>query len=104
MHVQPPATVKAAVPKQTFTHVAVQIPIRGHDDADVDGQRLDRSDPANLALLDDPQQLCLNLDINLGDLVEQEGSAVGLLEYPRAAAFAGACEGSVHVPDQHDVP
>src|SRR3984957_8506501 len=89
--------------KQTFTHVAVQIPIRGHDDADVDGQRLDRSDPANLALLDDPQQLCLNLDINLGDLVEQEGSAVGLLEYPRAAAFAGACEGSVHVAEQHAV-
>src|ERR1700722_6970659 len=87
--------------KQTFTHVTVQIPVRGHDDADVDVHRLDRSDPANLALLDHAQQFCLNLDIYLGDLIEQEGSAVGLLEYSRAAAFAGACKGSVHVAEQH---
>jgi hypothetical protein len=47
-----------------------------------------RAEPADLALLDGAQQLRLERRRRLGDLVEEERAAVGLLEEALACATA----------------
>src|ERR1700733_2097843 len=103
MNVDDVQTVVEVLAKKTLAHVTVKIPVRGHDDADIDGDRLDRSNPADLAFLDDAQQLRLGLDVDFRDLVEQERAAVALLEHSGPAALARAGKGPVHVAEQHAV-
>src|SRR6202790_576465 len=98
--VQPVVKVFA---KKAFAHVTVKIPVRGHDDAYIDGDRSDRPNPKNPTLLNDAQQLRLDLDVYFGNFVEQECAAVTLLEYSGAAALAGAGKSPLHVAEQHAV-
>src|SRR6185437_196562 len=62
-----------------------QVLMRSYYDADVDlGDRI-ATDPGDLPLLQDPEQLCLQIDIQFPDLVEEQRSLIGLFEFPDAA-------------------
>src|SRR5262249_3047774 len=53
-----------------------QVAIGGGDDSDVDRDRRAAADALDLALLEDAEQLCLGLQRQLADLVEEERAAV----------------------------
>ena len=61
--------------------------------------RFDRTDPANLALLQNPQQTCLCIQWQLTDLIEKQSSAVSGFYQP-GTGRAGASEGSLFVAEQ----
>ena len=63
-----------------------QVDVGRADDADIDGQGLVAADPFELAVFDDAQHLLLHRGAGVGDLVEEQGTAVGQLETGRAAA------------------
>ena len=58
----------------------LQVAVGRGDDADVDLLRLALADALELALLEHPQQLDLQLGAHAGDFVEEDGAAVGGLE------------------------
>ena len=66
---------------------------------DVEGVFGGAGQPAHLAVLQHPQQLRLQLGRHLGDLVEQQGAAVGQLE-AAAAQPGGAGERPLLVAEQ----
>ena len=77
----------------------LQIAMRGGHDAHVDHHALVRSDGAQLARLEHAEQLDLESRAHLGDLVEEERAAVGLLE--EALAVSGrAGEGAPAVAEE----
>jgi len=55
------------------------------DDADVDRHRPGAPDPVDHALLNSAQQLGLQPHVHLGNFVEQQRAAIGLLEFSDAA-------------------
>ena len=55
--------------------------------------------PADLALLQHPQQLGLELERQVADLVQQQRALVGQLEEPRPVG-GGAGEGALRVPEE----
>ncbi len=57
-----------------------QIDISGGDDADVDTLHVVAADALEGAVLDDAQDLLLDGERGIGDLVEEQGAAVGDLE------------------------
>ena len=63
-----------------------EIAVGAGDDADVDRLGPDRADRQDLALLQGAQQLGLERERDLGDLVEQQGAAVGGAEQALAVA------------------
>ena len=74
-------------------HRLGEIAVGGGDDADVDRHRPRAADAVDDALLDRAQQLGLQPHVHLGDFVEQQRAAVGLLEFadpPRHRAGEGA--------------
>src|SRR5690606_20805372 len=58
----------------------LEIAVRRRDQPDVYLERLDATDPLELALLDRAQELDLHLDRDLADLVEEQRAAVRELE------------------------
>ena len=87
------------LPEATAVDLALQVAIRGADDAHVDlaGSRL--TDAADLAGLDGSQQLGLQLERQLADLVEEDRPAVGGLEGAHAVAV-GPREAAAQVTEQ----
>ena len=80
-------------------HLLVQPAVGGGHEAHV---RLQRRGPAHaleLAVLDHPQELGLQLEGQLADLVEEEGGAVGDLEAPLALGD-GPGESALLVPEE----
>src|SRR5258708_4634233 len=63
-----------------------QIDISGGDDADVDTLHVVAADALEGAVLDDAQDLLLDGERGVGDLVEEQGAAVGDLEAREAPA------------------
>src|SRR6185437_627005 len=99
-HVQAIVEVFAKAP---LAHLTLQIAVGSDDDAGVDRDRLDRADAADLPLLQHTQELALKVNAHLGDRIEQERAAVGLLEHPGAAALARAGESAVDVAEERAV-
>ena len=58
------------------------------DDADVDLDRPARADPRHLAIFDRAQQPVLGRAGQGGELVEEQGAAIGLLEPARRAPWS----------------
>ena len=71
--------------ERAVAHRFGEIAVRGGDDADVDRHRPGAADAVDDALLDGAQQLGLQPHVDLGNLVEQQRAAVGLLELADAA-------------------
>jgi hypothetical protein len=63
-------------------------------------KRLGAADPGDLSLLDDPQQLDLQVQIQLSDLVQEQGALVGQLKKAGLPPAAGAGKGPVLIPEQ----
>ena len=82
-----------------FAHRLGQIAVGGGDDADIDRHRPRAADAVDHALLDGAQQLGLQPHVHLGNLVEQQRAAVGLLEFADAARDR-AGEGALLVAEQ----
>ena len=78
---------------------ALQVLVRGGDDAHVALQRLVATDAVELAVAEHAQQTRLQVEGHVADLVEKQRAAVGLLE---AAAAHGlrAGEGAALVAEQ----
>ena len=76
-----------------------QVAVRGRQHADIDLDRLGAADAVDLALLDGAQQLGLEARIHLGDFIEQQGAAAGLLELADAARH-GAGEGALFMTEE----
>jgi hypothetical protein len=62
-----------------------QVAVGRGQDPDVDLDRAIAADPLDLALLEHPQQLRLERDVELADLVEEDRAALGLLEAAEGA-------------------
>ena len=62
-----------------------EVAVRGGQHPDVDLHRAGAADPVDHPLLERAQQLGLEPDVHLGDFVEQQRAAVGLLEAADAA-------------------
>jgi hypothetical protein len=63
-------------------HLA-QIPVRGTDDGQVDGQCTRAAQWRDLPLLEHPQQVRLQWQRHVADLIEEQGAAVGLNDLSR---------------------
>ena len=68
------------------SHRRLQIPVGGRDHLQVHRDRGRAADPLQLALLQDPQQLGLQCRRHVGDLVQQDRTAVRAFEVPDSAA------------------
>ena len=79
-------------------HLA-EVAVGGAEDADVDPERVVLADAADLARLEEPEQLDLHALVELADLVEEERAAVGDLEEPLAVGV-GAGEGPLAVAEE----
>ena len=85
-------------PKATGSNLANQILVRGRDYADVDFNPLSAADALHHLLLKYPQHLGLRLQAHIGDLVQENGSVVGLLEPPWLVSHR-ARESPAHVAE-----
>src|SRR5579871_82112 len=81
-----------------LNHLA-QIPVRGAEDPHVGAERLGLADPADLARLQETQQLYLNAFVELADLVEEKCPAVGHFEETLVVAVS-AGEGTLAMAKQ----
>ena len=79
-------------------HLA-EVAVGRAEDADVDAERVVLADAADLARLEEPEQLDLHALVELADLVEEERAAVGDLEEPLAVGV-GAGEGPLAVAEE----
>ena len=85
--------------KRALLDFLLEDAVRGADDAHVDLLRRRRADGANLALLQDAQQLGLQGERHLADLVEEQRAAVGDLE-EALLVVVGAGERALLVAEQ----
>src|ERR671916_3197625 len=79
-------------------HLA-EVSVGGAEDADVDPERIVLADAADLARLQEPEQLDLDALVQLAHLVQEERAAVGDLEEPLAMRV-GAGERPLAVAEQ----
>src|SRR5262249_47026695 len=83
----------------TRLHLRAKVTIRGGDDADIHLARLGHPERHDLALLDDPEQLDLELRLRFTDLIQEDGSSMRHLE--KALLFtAGSGERSSSVTEE----
>ena len=94
-HVEP---IEEVFAEAALTHLGREIAIRRCDHTHVDGNRIVASHALEVPLLEHPQELGLHERGEFPDLVEEERAAVRLLE-PADAAFVGAGEGALLVPE-----
>ena len=76
------------LPEGPVARRRLEIPVRGCDHPDVDPDVRRAAHPADLALLQYPQQLGLHGGGHLADFVKQQSAPVSLLEVPRFSAPA----------------
>ncbi len=94
-----PKPVEEIAPENAALHRLLRIPVGGGDEPHVDLRigRL-RTDPPHHAVLDHPKQLGLQGERHLGQLVQEEGAAVGGLQQAGLVAV-GAGERALAVPE-----
>jgi len=78
-------------------HLA-QVAVGGAQDAHVDPERVVLAHAADLARLQEPEELHLHALVQFADLVEEQGAAIGDLEQPLAVRV-GAGEGPLRWPN-----
>src|SRR6185503_13313295 len=91
--------VEQIEPESPGLDLAAEIAIRRRDESHVDAASRRRAHRPNLPLLQHPQELRLDCRARLADLVEEERSAVGLLEQPGARAVRTG-EGAPRVAEE----
>src|SRR4030095_11131971 len=64
-------------PKSVFPNGCLEIAVRRRDHANVDRDRMGRSDPLELAFLENPEELWLELERQVADLVQEECPPMG---------------------------
>src|SRR5262249_5650106 len=79
--------------------VALEIAVRGRDDADVDLAALGVAHPLEGPLLEDAEEFGLHRQRELADFVEEEGAVVRELE-PTGTRRDGAGERALHVTEE----
>src|SRR5690606_15169169 len=72
--------------ERSLGHHLEDVLVRGRDHAAVEPDGLGAADAGDLAVLERAQQLGLEPEVELADLVEEDGPAVGLLELADVAA------------------
>ncbi|MNF75520.1 hypothetical protein D3C84_575880 [compost metagenome] len=80
-------------------HFAGEVAVGGGEHADIQVDRPARAHPLHFALLQNAQQLGLQAQGHFGNLVEQDGAAVGQFELARRAGD-GAGEGALLMAEQ----
>ena len=86
--------------KATGGHLAAQVTVGGGDHPHVQVQRTPTTHSLHLAFLQHAQQLGLQRQGHLGDFIQQQGAALGLLELARVG-LRGAGEGALLMAEQH---
>src|SRR5207247_7786669 len=76
--------VEEVVAEAPALHLVVEVAPRRRDHPDVDAEAPVAADAAHLAPLDRAEQLRLERELEVADLVDEEGAAVGLLEHALA--------------------
>jgi len=76
-----------------------EVPAGGRDDANVNRDERRGAEPTDGALFESAQELRLQMQAELGDLVEEQRAVVGLLEQARDGA-RGAGESAAHVAEE----
>ena len=76
-----------------------RVAVGGRDDTDVNLDRAFGADGVNLALLQGAQQFDLHVQRQFADLVEEQGAAVGFLEFAEVFVV-GAGEGPLFMAEQ----
>ena len=92
-------TKQQVLAESAFAHGLGEVAVRGGDDADIDRHRPGAADAVDHALLDRAQQLRLQPHVHLGDFVEQQRAAGGLLEFSDPPGDC-AGEGALLVAEQ----
>ena len=82
-----------------FAREGGEVAVGGGDDADVHGDFAGAAEGLDAAFLEDAEEDALDVRGELGDFVEEEGSAVGFAEEPRAVGV-GAGEGAADVAEE----
>ena len=95
-HVQPVIQVLA---EAALARHASQVAVGGADDAHIHLHRPFGADGIDFALLQGAQQLDLHVQAKLADLVQEQGTAVGFLEFAQMLV-AGAGERALFVAEQ----
>src|SRR6267154_1406875 len=95
-NVQPEIQIAA---ESTFHHRLLQNPVRGGQDADVDGNTAGAADGANFLFLDSAQKLGLQVNRKFADFVEEYGSTFGDGQQS-ILGLVGARERSLDVTEQ----
>jgi hypothetical protein len=91
--------IQQILPESPRLHLFVHVPVGGRDDADVDALGLPTADGRDLAALQHPQELRLELHGHVPDLVEEERAPAGLAEAAQPCVHR-AREGSAFVSEQ----
>ena len=87
------------LPEAARRDLRVEVGVGGRDDAHVGAPRARAADALELAGLEHAQQLGLQVQRDVGDLVEEQRAAVGQLEAADAVAL-GVGEGALDVAEQ----
>ena len=86
-------------PKTALFDSILQVAVAGGNDLHVDFDLSLAPQRTNALILDHLQQLRLQVEVHFRDLVQEEGSAVGLLDQT-AAALLGSGEGARLVAEE----
>ena len=86
--------------EQIFLHHLFQVPVGGGDDPHVHRYGAGAAHPADLLLLEHPQQLGLQVKGHVSDFVQENGSGMGELEQALFSALFGPGEGALLIAEQ----
>src|SRR4051812_27502825 len=92
-------TIVKIGPEESGRYVRLEIAVGGGNDANVDPTRTIVSDPLELAFLQHPEKLRLELDRNLAHFVEQDRTGVSELK-PTDPIANRTGERAAHVPEE----
>ncbi len=98
-HAHDAQAVEEVFAEATLADLFGEVPIGGGDDADVDLDGLGATDALHLALLEHAQEFRLQVELELAELVQEHGAAVGHLE-DALARGGGAGEGALLVAEE----
>ncbi len=74
--------VEQVFPETALLDLLLEVPVGGSDEARIGLDGLVAADPLELALLQHPQHLHLEIRAHVPDLVQEDGAAVGHFEFP----------------------
>ena len=85
--------------KAAFANGLLRVHIGGGNDSDVNRDRIAPTDPIDLALLQDSEQLCLQVNGDLRYFIQEQRAAVGKFKLA-LLAFDRPCESPLLVAEQ----